>query len=234
MVAYVLTDYYNLPQRTLNWGVVNLARQVDSLAQAECPEAAEVTVRLYGGWYDDSGLTKDGTRIAQQIRSQFPMAVRGVGGGIHRIDCEMASSLLGARDEVFPLTLRRRRGLSALDRVLPPKGCVDTVNCTVPSVLKWSRKGCPAVGCSVRGSDAFFCRQQKLVDVLLCCDLLTLGARGELARIFVVSEDDDFVPGLVQSGATGAKVWHVRTKPEKARAYDLLLRGHGVRIVYLA
>jgi uncharacterized LabA/DUF88 family protein len=74
------------------------------------------------------------------------------------------------------------------------------------------------------------CKQQKLVDILLCCDLLTLATSDAKAIIFLLSEDDDFVPALLLAGSHTKDVWHVRTQPKKPRLYDALLLRNGVRM----
>ena len=140
---------------------------------------------------------------------------------------------MASRGDLFVATLRQRRGVGLLRRTPLPTDCIDKQNCTVPRVVEWSRSGCPTAGCPVLCTDAFVGRQQKLVDILLCCDLLTTASAGPQARVFLVSEDDDFVPALLLARSYGASVWHVRTKPTKARLYDAMLLRSGIRVVFI-
>jgi hypothetical protein len=233
MDVHVLIDYYNLPQKVLNAGVASLVTQVEALVRWTCPDACEVYVRLYGGWYDASGLSNDGTVVAQEVSNNFPRVVRSSSGAVCRTHCEMASSLIAIKGDPFLATVRDRRGLARLLRTPAPVGCIDAPNCTAPCVIEWSRKGCPTSGCPVSGSEAFMCKQQKLVDILLCCDLITLTSAGPQVKLFLVSEDDDFIPALLLARSFGSNVWHVRTKPNKSRLYDSMLLRNGIRVTFI-
>lgn len=234
MRSHILVDYHNLPLRVVDAGVAQLASTVDSLAYSIYPDTEETTVRLYGGWYDHSGLSNQGTRVTQEINRHFPLPLRRDGGKIRYVRCEIASSLVSLKAELFFATVRQRRGMDTFLRGVAPPGCIDTANCTIPTVLEWSRrKGCPTAGCPVRTIDAFVCNQQKLVDTLMCCDLITLASAGSSMRLFLVSEDDDLIPALLLARAYGANVWHVRTKASKGRLYDAMLRRQGVQIASL-
>lgn len=61
---------------------------------------------------------------------------------------------------------------------------------------------------------------QKMVDTMLCCDLLYLSEREK--RIAVVTADDDLVPPLLQESLLGNPVYHVLTaEPEPSSAFRL-------------
>jgi hypothetical protein len=231
MDTYALVDFYNLPQAILNAGATSLVSQMDSLVRSTNPDTQELFVRFYGGWYDEAGLSNDGTLLVQEISKNFPRPIRTAGGGISHTHCAIASSLLQVRGELFFATLRERRGMARFDRTPTPPGCINAASCTAPNVIEWSRKGCPTTGCPVSSSDAFLCKQQKLVDILLCCDLVTLATAGLTARVFLVSEDDDFIPAIILASSLGATVWHVRTKQKKVRLYDAMLLRNKVNIV---
>jgi uncharacterized LabA/DUF88 family protein len=81
--------------------------------------------------------------------------------------------------------------------------------------------------------EAFKCYQQKLVDTLICCDLVSLAVVDPATPVFLISEDDDFVPALLLAGIRGAAIWHVRTKGGKIRLYDQMLIQRGVQIASL-
>jgi hypothetical protein len=231
--VHVLIDYYNLPRKVINAGATSLVTQMGALARSTYADAGEIFIRLYGGWYEDTGLSKDGTLLIQEISNNFPRPIRGPNGAICHTHCEVASSLLAMRGDLFFSTVRERRGMARLLRAGAPTACIDIPNCTAPNVIEWSRKGCPAAGCPVSHTDAFVCRQQKLVDILLCCDLITLARVGPDARIFLISEDDDFIPALLLANSFGSEVWHVRTQTVKPRFYDAMLLRSGVKITFI-
>jgi NYN domain len=230
MDAHVLVDYYNLPKRLLNAGLVAFVSQMESVVRSASPDVVDVFVRLYGGWYDESGLSNDGTLLAQDISQNFPKSIRNKAGVVCHTYCDMASSLIKLKSDLFFATVREKRGITRLLRTASPPACIDSLNCTAPSVVQWSRRGCPTAGCPVSNFDAFVCKQQKLVDILICCDLLTLATTGAKATIFLFSEDDDFIPALLLAGSHTKDVWHVRTQPKKPRLYDALLMRNGVKM----
>jgi len=232
MDAHVLVDYYNFPKRFLNVGLASFVSQMESLVRSASPNVVDVFVRLYGGWYDEIGLSKDGTILAQDISQDFPKSNLN-GGVVCHTYCEMASSLIKLKGDLFFATVREKRGLTRLLRTATPAACIDNLKCTVPSVVQWSRKGCPTAGCPVSNFDAFVCKQQKLVDILICCDLLTLAITGAKATIFLFSDDDDFIPALLLAGSHTKDIWHVRTQPNKPRLYDALLMRNGVKTAFI-
>lgn len=210
-----------------------LGHSVDALVQARYPDASDTYIRLYGGWYDDRGLSRDGTRLTQEIAVAFPITLKSAIGKMRYIHCEIASSLVESRSDQLFSTLRDRHGLDWYIRDPHPTKCVNQSLCSVPIVMKWSRSGCPEVGCPVSSMDAFRCHQQKLVDTLICCDLLSLASDKQSEPVFLISEDDDLVPAMLLAGVRGANVWHVRSKPGKIRIYDALLTGRHVQTTSL-
>jgi hypothetical protein len=210
-----------------------LARAIDALIVSHYPGTREVNIRLYGGWYEEQGLSRDGTRLTQELGALFPLFLIGADGEIRYVRCEIASTLVNSRSDVFPATLRHRHGIDVFIRDPHPARCIDSANCTVPIVMRWSRNGCPTPGCPVTSFEAFRCIQQKLVDTLICCDLLSLAVPAPNTSVFLISEDDDFVPALLLAAARGAAIWHVRTKRTKVRLYDHLLIQRGVQITSL-
>jgi len=207
-------------------GPASLARAIDALVVLHCPETLEISIRLYGGWYDENGLSKDGTTLTQAIGAAFPLSLLGAGGKMRHVYCEIASALVDLKADLFLSTLRHRHGLDWLIRDPHPAGCVDQANCTIPVVMKWSRSGCPTAGCPVTCVDAFRSYQQKLVDTLICCDLLSLAVVDPATAVFLISEDDDFVPALLLAGVRGVK-WTPLSRPVFARN-KLMPTGSGV------
>lgn len=233
MQVHALIDFHNLPPQLKAGNPESLARAIDALILSHYPRTHEVNIRLYGGWYEEQGLSKDGTRLTQEVGASFPLSLIGEDGEVRYVRCEIASSLVDSRSDLFPATLRNRHGLDWFIRDPQPARCIDKANCTVSLVMRWSRNGCPTPGCPVRSIEAFRCIQQKLVDTLICCDLLSLAVPDPATPVFLISEDDDFVPALLLAGLRGAAIWHVRTKSKKIRLYDHLLIARGVQLTSL-
>lgn len=122
MEVHALVDYHNLPRQMKDGGPESLARAINALVESHCPGVGEVSIRLYGGWSDEQGLSRDGTLLTQQIGSVFPLPLFDGSGQIRYLKCEIASSLLESRADLFPATLRKRHGLDVFIRnPLPPQ-----------------------------------------------------------------------------------------------------------------
>src|SRR5450755_1645116 len=70
MDSFVLIDYDNVPYQFRKTGLVDLARRVGAVLESFLPGVDGVLIRLYGGWYDSSGLTREGTRITQLMKAR--------------------------------------------------------------------------------------------------------------------------------------------------------------------
>jgi hypothetical protein len=234
MLSHALIDYYNLPYILVSGGVLSLARSIDFLITSALKTAGDINIRLYGGWYNENGLSKDGTLITQEIGEYFPFSLADDVNTMRYLRCEIASSILDSREYIFPATLRKHHGLDLLSVDHHPEGCKNPLDCPIHTVIAWSRKKkCPIPGCSVRTPEAFICNRQKLVDSMICCDLINIANSEPDSNLFLVSDDDDFIPALISAGNRGSTVWHVRTKLEKIQLYDDFLIKKGVRAIYL-
>src|ERR1017187_4224692 len=129
MHAHALVDYHNLPRQMKDGGPSSLARLMDAMITSQCPDVREVSIRLYGGWYDEHGLSRDGTKLAQQIGEEFPLSLLGAGGKMRHVHCEIASSLVDSKADLFLATLRHRHGLDWFIRDPHPARCIDQANC---------------------------------------------------------------------------------------------------------
>lgn len=229
MSALVLIDYYNLPTRLTRRGIVPLWDTLRASVFAEAGEEdCDVALRLYGGWYDDKGLSRDGERLARDIGNSFPFLIRQP-SGLQRIHCELASSLYKVRDSMFPATLRDRRGFKHTLKSQEPIPCAHPDRCSIPLVTRWIKGRCPEPQCNVSSRDAFRYREQKLVDTLMCCDLISAALESSTTPALVVSEDDDLVPAMVLATHLGGNVCHIRTTPSRRRHYDEMMIQSGIR-----
>ena len=95
----------------------------------------------------------------------------------------------------------------------------------------WADGQCSVSGCEVLTNDAFMYREQKLVDTLLCCDLVALSLRKSTEPIILVSNDDDMVPALMLGANLGGNVYKVRNTARIATAYDSLCQQSGVKFL---
>ena len=190
----------------------------------------DVTLRLYGGWYDERGLSRDGELVARDMDRSFPIVIKHP-AGLQRVHCEMASSLHLMPDRIFSATVRNRRGLKRAIKTGGTLACAEPDRCSIPSVVHWLTNKCPEPKCYVDARMAFRHQEQKLVDTLLCCDLISFAMESPTLELFVVSEDDDFVPAMLLATHLGGNVCNVRTVAARRGFYDDILVQCGIRTV---
>jgi hypothetical protein len=227
MTGHCLVDYDNLEHRDRELGLAVLARRIAAAVSADKPGLKALSLRLYGGWYDESGLTREGTRLTQVFGSIFPFPVK-IDGAWLNIRCEIASTLVDHPADILPFTLRTKRGLKIRPRSVIPPNCTSPTACGVLHVQAWVRGQCPISGCEVPTENAFVYREQKLVDTLLCCDLVALSFRKPAEPIILVSNDDDMIPALILGAKLGGAVYKVQNATRLTTAYDPLCQQSGV------
>jgi hypothetical protein len=226
--GYVLVDYDNLLPLYQNLPLASLAQRISGTLDKLVPGLNDIYIRLYGGWYSDVGLTNKGTRIAQEAL-KFPLTIARQGKIVRRVFCEIASSLIDRKADTLLSTFRKRTGFRSRLAVTLPSGCADPPNCTVRAVSSWSSGACPHKGCTISTHDVFSYYEQKLVDTLLCCDLIALGTRSPSPAIFVLSDDDDMVPAFLLAAGGGASICQLQMRASVARSYGALLQKNNVR-----
>ena len=231
MPAVVLIDYYNLPNRLTRSGPSGLWNRLQpAVTRALGQHERSISLRLYGGWYDDKGLTRDGDRFARDIGQGFPLVLRHP-SGLQRIHCEIVSSLLINPNQLFPATVRTRRGLRRGTSARRPRNCNNLNSCSIFKMRDWLRGQCPERACPVTSDDVFRRREQKLVDSLISCDLITIAHNSQQSPALLVTEDDDLVPAMLLALHLGGLVYHVRTVAGRHSFYDQMLLRSGVRTI---
>lgn len=233
MDAHVLIDYDNLTALFQRMSLRTLALRIQATADQQCSTLNDIFIRLYGGWYGPAGLTNKGTRLAQEIRLTFPLLMPVAGSQIRRIHCEIASSLVASRGFVLPNTFRERPGIRGKLRLIPHKSCVNSALCTAAHVVHWSNGRCPEQGCQVTAKEVFAYYEQKLVDTLLCCDLIALANQSPTVATFVISDDDDMVPAFLMAGLASGHVWQLQMRRMNSRPYAMAMQQHNVQVAAL-
>jgi len=229
MIVHVLIDFDNLPPAIRKSGLTSLARSVHHAVGLRYSSVDEVRIRLYGGWYDLQGLTRAGTRLAQEIGAGFPFVIATNRQILCRIHCEIASALIDTPADLLLHTFRQRRGIRSRLTVAQMPNCGNPSKCSVHSVAQWSRGRCHVAGCPVPAHTVFTYSEQKLVDTLLCCDLIVLATRGPNAPVHLISDDDDMVPAVLLGSRLGGVVHILETKVRQS-AYVTLLQQYNVQI----
>lgn len=165
-------------------------------------------VRLYGGWMQDGLLSRKGSQL-QAVASNanpFPLAVTSPSSIVHG-SIQVVTSMFGLPTLQWLSTFRQRTGLPRLrlSQSPYPAACVDqSVSCpikTLHSISKDRQRTCSVRSCGVRSYDAFICFEQKMVDTMMACDVLTLSDSAEITGIVVLTDDVDILPAIALAGS---------------------------------
>jgi uncharacterized LabA/DUF88 family protein len=158
-------------------------------------------VRVYGGWYEGTQITRMAQEVTVEIQRDFPKLIRlPVPGSAVLIsvlvNAELAMALIQEPGHHLFNTYRRKGKPSNL-RVESPQnvGCTDP-DCILPLLAKLIRSGkCPKQGCNGGGLNLIYRHEQKIVDTMLSCDLIHAASKSH-DKVILISGDDDFLPPL--------------------------------------
>lgn len=188
----------------------------------------EFRFRLYDGWFDENGQgTELHGLIRQHLRGAYPIRRRG-----YRLFVDLAEAPIAAKEEKIIHTFRVQAGLSRYHLSVvadSPPECADRGHCGIGLLRSWVKGRCPVQNCRVAVTDAAHYRQQKLVDTALVADLLW--AASQRAKILVVSDDEDVLPGLITARAFGATVGWVCRSERPREPYAIAITRQGIEYV---
>lgn len=219
----VFIDYDNLLQFQKTAGIVDVVtKALVQLSLKDVTARARCDIRVYGGWYEGSQMTRLAQDVSIEIQRDFPIIIRlPVTGGGHVLvssNAELAVALLQEPAHHLFNTYRRK-GKPANVRVENQTnvGCTDST-CVLPLMKKLLKNGsCPKVGCGVAVSNLVYRHEQKIVDTMLSCDLIHAASLPGV-RVILVSGDDDFLPPLRTVLLRGVEVVRFHTQPNCQRA----------------
>lgn len=219
----VFVDYDNLQPLQKAAGI----RDVVNKALVRIPLAAgtdrlKCEVRVYGGWYEGSQITRLAQDVTVELQRDFPTIIRLPHTGRDHVSistgAELAVALL-QEPAHHMFNTYRRKGKPTNVRVEAPTvvGCTD-LDCLLPMMKRLLRTGqCPKAGCNVVVGDLVYRHEQKIVDTMLACDLVYAADRGH-DRVVLVSGDDDFLPPLRTVLLRGARAVRVHPRSGMQRA----------------
>ena len=160
-------------------------------------------IRLYSGWFENSRLTKKTSETLQKIAglSLFPIILSNKSLINGQID--IATTLYDIPEYTFENTYREKQGVPRI-RVNQDKMdsiCQDNKkHCPAHLLTNFTKKKnkiCHVEGCSTNHNEIFFLREQKMVDTMIACDLITFCECEYVESIFLISDDIDHIPALI-------------------------------------
>ncbi len=218
----ILVDYSNIPTLQRGRGLVYLVQQFLNLIGFRALHRYQrVHVRLYGGWYEESVLSRDGQRLSADLSAEFPrpIYITGSGGDASTVlvSVELASSLIVDPSTVLDHTYRTKGPPWQLKcQPLPYEGCASPHNCALITTCKFiNAKRCPETSCDITLQKIVRRHEQKLVDTLITADLLHLATQRR-DPVALVSSDDDMWPGIRSALVMGVSVIHIDTVAGRA------------------
>lgn len=223
MTFAVFIDYDNLLAAQKTSGILDVVtKALIQVPLAVVSPRAKCDVRVYGGWYEGSQITRLAQEVTIELQRDFPAVIRLPAAGSDHVlvstNAELAVALLQEPGHHLFNTYRRK-GKPANVRVVAPidAGCIDA-SCVLPLMKKLLSTGnCPKAGCGVAMGDLVYRHEQKIVDTMLSCDLIHAG-NGIADRVILVSGDDDFLPPLRTILLRGTPVVRFHPKENYQRA----------------
>lgn len=162
-----------------------------------------ITIRLYGGWYQGNAYSQKASQLQVTLQSMsiFPVIKKGqyIGGCI-----SLAEQQYGVTQTWYN-TFQEKRGIQkvTVDWTHIGTGCSQTSpNCPVKvlqNFIKNKSHQCPHAGCGTIQSEVFIRREQKMVDTMMACDIITYCAEENIAAIYAISDDTDLFPAIAIS-----------------------------------
>jgi uncharacterized LabA/DUF88 family protein len=202
---FVLIDFDNIFKKSLNEYsseefeliIKDLIRDVISLN----PSPSEIKLRFYGGWFKDDILTGRASLLQQLIStiSIFPIIKLGarIKGNI-----ELATTLYYYPSHVWTNTFKEKEGIPRLrinQEKLPEWCSLNRDQCPVFLLNKFTirkEKQCHIEHCEIKNSEAFTGIEQKMVDTMIACDLITFSQEKGVEAVCLFSDDFDLLPPL--------------------------------------
>ncbi len=214
----ILVDYDNCTKAQKLAGLYKLIFQIAGwIAQFCDPGQLHILrIRLYGGWYEQSRLTKRAQKLLVDIAQLAPsISIPTGSSGLFKpnIQVELAYSLGARPHKHLFATFRKRSGIgnirygSARAQGCANQDCPIEVACSVLSTQR-----CTSSSCTMRLDKVISRDEQKLVDTMLVSDLIYYSGVRKTATC-IVSADDDMWSGIITATAMGGNVYHIKPAP---------------------
>jgi hypothetical protein len=209
---FVFVDYDNIDRALTRRGVLYIISKIISrIDPQDISSGNRISVRLYGGWYENNIFTRLAQALSTDIRSCFPTVLTLSDNRTSVVvNCEMAFSLLSDPTNHLFHTYRPRAIPDGI-RVRHPsmQGCFDP-SCPLTTVYDFfTNDACGLCG-RIRPRDLLYLGTQKLVDTMLTSDLIY--SFNHPSTLCLVSSDDDFWPGIMTSLTLGKRVVQIHTR----------------------
>lgn len=161
----------------------------------------KVQIRLYGGWYNNTSLTKQAS-IVQQLLSRVNIFPIIKDSNIIHGNIRTVSSLYSVPGFEWYHTYKETNGIPRIriNHDLVDDFCKDNKT-LCPKFLLYKltankEKKCHVDNCNNLHKNIFKGVVQKMVDTLLACDIISASEDEDVKGIFVLSDDQDHFPSF--------------------------------------
>ncbi len=192
---YFGTDVSKLTKESLELTLVDVIIQCEQLFA----DFDRIQIRLYGGWYHGVTLTKQAS-VIQQILSQIDVFPKIEKGKIIRGDVDLVSSLFEIPNYSWQHTYKEKNGIPRIR--INHEEVDDLCNLSRDSCPKFilykftqkKQKQCHVPGCDHLHKDVFKGIEQKMVDTMIACDVISTVKDSDIEGVLVLSDDQDHFP----------------------------------------
>ncbi len=194
---YFGTDMVNMTSEELEFSF----SEIVNLCEKKFSDFDNVLIRLYGGWYRETTLTKQASML-QQLLYNVTVFPKVHVGKVIQGSIEMVSELHGIPDFTWGYTHKETDGIRP---VRIDFSCVDEVcnsnRPTCPKFIlnKFSKskdKVCAVNGCDNIHKNIFKGIEQKMVDTIIACDIISISDDEAIKGLILISDDQDHFPSL--------------------------------------
>lgn len=176
-------------------------KEMVRLCENEFSDFNSIQIRLYGGWYKETSFTKVASEV-QQLLSQINVFPKVTEKGVLNGTVELATSLHIKPEFIWGYTHKETQGVR---RIRINHDCADDLckdnRTTCPKYLLYKftdskERKCGVDGCENLQKNVFKGAEQKMVDTLIACDVISASEDETIIGVLVISDDQDHLPSL--------------------------------------
>ena len=171
------------------------------VAESNFEDFDYLQIRLYGGWYKETILTTQAS-LLQQLLFSVNLFPKIKGGKVLRGSVEMVSSLYEIPEFTWGYTHKEVDGMKPVRINFGQIDLIcDSNRPTCPKFIlnkftKKKDKSCAVDGCFNIQKNIFKGIEQKMVDTLIACDIVSIATQENIAGLIVISDDQDHFPSM--------------------------------------
>jgi len=195
-------NYFGTDVSKLNPEIMEFSfKEIVKLCENEFSDFQSIQIRLYGGWYKETSFTNSAS-IIQQLLRQINVFPKVAANKVLNGNIELATSLHIKPDFIWGYTHKETQGVK---RIRINHECIDTVckenrtHCPKFLLYKFTDtkdKKCYIDGCDNLQKNVFKGAEQKMVDTLIACDVISVSEDETVAGVFLISDDQDHLPSI--------------------------------------